>query len=116
MTNILDTVTPSAWQLLNPCPGNDWKGMKANAPEHDTRLQELGWEPLYSRETLEPAIERLLAEHRKQVLLEAAEMYGKGRLDQPQYSNGYGDAYIVGWINGTAVYRDELRRMAEGEK
>jgi hypothetical protein len=70
MTNILDTVEPDSI---------------ADGFDRDV--------PLYSRET----VERLLAEHRKQVLLEAAEEFGKR------------------WTQAGMVQK-ELRRMAEGEK
>jgi hypothetical protein len=76
MTNILDTVEPDAYRYnkgrgLNKEPfGTEY----SEAPPHQNpRLTEQcsSVDPLYSRET----VERLLSEHRKQVLLEAAELH-----------------------------------------
>jgi hypothetical protein len=89
MTNILDTVEPDSI---------------ADGFDRDV--------PLYSSET----VERLLAEHRKQVLLEAQAAHDHEDVLAPVGNSAYGEAYQDGWIAGTAAYRDELRRMAEGEK
>jgi hypothetical protein len=83
MTNILDTVEPDSI---------------ADGFDRDV--------PLYSRET----VERLLAEHRKQVLLEAAEV-----CEPPAYPNGISE-YRGGWADAHEKLHKELRRMAEGEK
>jgi hypothetical protein len=83
MTNILDTVEPDVF--------------------FDDGYLSCG--SAYSRETLEPAIERLLAEHRKQVLLEAAKHFE---------SLSFVEMDETGVI--VAYAEDELRRMASGEK
>jgi hypothetical protein len=84
MSSLLDTVEPVAWRADDGF--GDYFLSTDSGPPPD-------WEQLYSRET----VERLLAEHRKQVLLEAAEEFGKR------------------WTQAGMVQK-ELRRMAEGEK
>lgn len=87
----LDTVEPTAWKRTRINDGaveyfteRDWK--------HEFLFE---WEPLYSG--------ALLAEHRKQVLLEAAK-YFEGR-------------YFKEWrALGEEWTEDVLRRMAEGKK
>lgn len=99
MTNILDNVEPTLW------------GHKAGetliiADEPHAHLENAA---LYSRET----VERLLAEHRKQVLLEAAEV---ARSYDDRFGLTGEDDYQCGRMRAAFDIAHELRRMAEGER
>jgi nucleoside-diphosphate-sugar epimerase len=95
MTNILDTVEPDGYlgrEIAEKLHArfNTVTTITQHCAFHDDVA-------IYSRET----VDRLLAEHRKQVLLEAAEVCA--------------DFYkATGFDAKTCA--DELRRMAEGEK
>jgi hypothetical protein len=110
MTNILDTVEPTLWghKALDTL-------IISNTPH--AHLENVA---LYSRETLEPAIERLLAEHRKQVLLEVAKFcdtqYERDKSNQEASGQDNSDGYVSGYIDGAGDCGHGLRRMAEGEK
>lgn len=105
MTNILDTVEPDAWM----CKELDIVGglivgfaiEKVDLPEEAIPGTTEDY-PLYSRET----VESLLEAHRKQVLLEAAE------VSRDAMHTTTRDGYNL----ACSDIRDELRRMAEGEK
>jgi hypothetical protein len=107
MTNILDTVEPDAYRYnkvrgLNKEPfGTEYSEAP---PRQNPGLEEQcsSVDPLYSRET----VERMLAEHRKQVLLEAAKHFE---------SLSFVDMDETGRVV-VAYAEDELRSMAEGEK
>lgn len=86
MTNILDTVKIFGWVRKSAHNG-------VSITRDYCFLDDIA---LYSRET----VERLLAEHRKQVLLEAAGKYLKNDDDLLMRE------YVADW----------LRSMAEGEK
>lgn len=95
MTNILDTEGPDLFKFKD--------GRDVYYHIQDSKGESV--DSFYSRET----VESLLAEHRNQVLLEAAEicdgLHYKWRWDnEPDSDSGPRDC------------RDELRRMANGEK
>jgi hypothetical protein len=93
MTNILDTVEPDGFGADFP-DGTEFP-MLVRDMTYANALSRCGWNirRFYFRET----VESLLEAHRKQVLLEAAEEFGKR------------------WTQAGMVQK-ELRRMAEGEK
>lgn len=125
MTNILDTVEPDAWLFDGQGKYVHKTFASINPGEHQTRPADNGivWtkSSLYSRETLEPAIKRLLVEHRKQVLLEAGFSHiGEGRTAKRKEARDAIYAECLSIIEkygmkGDVIYKEIYSRMAEGE-
>jgi hypothetical protein len=100
MTNILDTVEPDA--IVRECAGC---GGPLSRITKTTCFMDGKFnpdDPIYSRET----VESMLEAHRKQVLLEAAE------VSRDAMHTTTRDGYNL----ACSDIRDELRRMAEGDK